>query len=300
MKYAKQVLGDRLRSLPVRFRRPMHLTSIRMPVMRPLRAPVAILGSLGAAAARSRAGNTGKVVPLVAIGVTGVAVLALATALYAPFQSQAPDVADVAEAPAALVAEADATPAIRSMTASLGTAPAPLGAEAPPPPAAASDFEWSSEQPASNADILTSAIPDPDFVAAVASTSDGVAVAESDREIAALEEAQEREVAAVLDEIRQDGESYSAEMNDFASPAAAPSGPARPARTTQFVNMRASADNDAEILSVVPADTALQVTDDCPNWCAVAHEGQSGFIYGSFLDVEDGTSVQAAVPAIQP
>lgn len=291
MNNAKQVLGDRLRSLPAQFR----LSSIRA------NAPGAFVATLGSDAARQRVAKARRAMPLIAIGLTGVAVLALATVLYAPLQAPSSDIADADEAAGTLAAEASAAPAIRTMTASLGTAPVPLGDEAAPPAAAVSEFEWSGSRPASDADDFTASIPDPELVEAVASTSDRVAVAESDLEIAALEEAQQREVAAVLDEVRRDGESYFSEMSsETAEPAAIASGPGRPARTTQFVNMRATADNDAEILSVVPANTAIEVTDDCPNWCAVTHEGQAGFIYNSFLDVEEGASVQAAAPAIQP
>lgn len=103
-----------------------------------------------------------------------------------------------------------------------------------------------------------------------------VPVAETDEELAALEAIQRREVEA-------DVGPPSEEATASIGPAEAT--PMQPATTTQYVNMRAGPDDNAEVLEVVPALASIEAETDC-NWCAVAYEGRSGYIYRTFLSYE--------------
>lgn len=61
-----------------------------------------------------------------------------------------------------------------------------------------------------------------------------------------------------------------------------------PAQAARYVNLRDAPDNDSGVIRVVPAGAAIMVEADCPNWCAVTHEGTRGYIYQSFID-RDGS-----------
>jgi len=105
-----------------------------------------------------------------------------------------------------------------------------------------------------------------------------VAVAESDVEVAALENrlaSQNRDVFAVTDD-------------DVAGASASGQG-----IVTSYVNMRAAPENDADILKVLPERATVAIVDDCPNWCEVEHEGVRGFVFGSFLDRQAASTVSA-------
>ncbi len=54
-------------------------------------------------------------------------------------------------------------------------------------------------------------------------------------------------------------------------------------QTAGWVNMRAGPDNDAAVLTVVPANASIMAQDDCEHWCAVVYEGRQGYIYKSFI-----------------
>ncbi len=67
----------------------------------------------------------------------------------------------------------------------------------------------------------------------------------------------------------------------------------RLATADRHVNMRATADNDATILAVVPQNGTVELLDHCPNWCQVEYRGQRGYVFGSFLR-RDGSEQAAA------
>lgn len=70
-----------------------------------------------------------------------------------------------------------------------------------------------------------------------------------------------------------------------AAPAVQPSGtlpPMKAAKTTQHVKMRAGPADEAGVITVVPANTALQAEADC-NWCTVVYNGQRGYIFKNFI-----------------
>jgi hypothetical protein len=148
----------------------------------------------------------------------------------------------------------------------------------PSPPSEASDI-------GANAFALPSSLtPDPTMTTAIAPDADldgppdgtGVAIAESEAEVAALETrmaGRDSHVFAAMSEPTQTGAQ---------------------GRVTEYVNMRASPDNDAEILKVLPANSPVSLLDHCPNWCEVEHEGARGFVYGSFVERNE---TAAALPA---
>lgn len=139
------------------------------------------------------------------------------------------------------------------------TLPEPKPASSPPVP----EPVQATPDPARTASILA-AIPDPEALLPK------VDVAETEREIAALEAIQRREVEADVGAPAQQA-TASLETENM-----------RAATTTNYVNMRASANDDAEIIQVVPALAAIEAEDDC-NWCAVVYEGRTGYIYRSFI-----------------
>jgi SH3-like domain-containing protein len=51
---------------------------------------------------------------------------------------------------------------------------------------------------------------------------------------------------------------------------------------TAYVNLRATADNSAAVVAVVPAGKAVDVVE-CKGWCEVRFDGQKGFIHKRFL-----------------
>jgi len=63
---------------------------------------------------------------------------------------------------------------------------------------------------------------------------------------------------------------------------AAASEPTRAAPVTTAVNMRAGPDNDAAVLTVIPAGSEVEVIA-CEYWCEVVFAGERGWIYKSFV-----------------
>lgn len=53
-------------------------------------------------------------------------------------------------------------------------------------------------------------------------------------------------------------------------------------RIRTAVNMRASPDKDAKVLTVVPAKAAVEVIE-CAAWCKIAYEGQEGYVYKRYV-----------------
>ena len=185
----------------------------------------------------------------------------------------------------ARVAPPQATPAVETEQAA---APAREIAVEPVPEAEPRQATIEAEPSQAVADSgpdLPAAAPDPARTASIlparpgaASMRPSVAVAETEAEIAALEEIQRREVEA-------DVGPPSGEWVSAAQPVAQLAATMRPAVATRYVNMRAGPDDDAEILAVVPALAEIEAEQDC-NWCAVTYQGQSGYVYRSFISYE--------------
>lgn len=120
--------------------------------------------------------------------------------------------------------------------------------------------------PASTASILTAA-PHPSVF------EPNVEIAETEADIAALEAIQRQEVE---DDI---GLAVPEARTSIDEP-----GPAmRAAVTTSYVNMRAGEGDAAEVLEVVPAQAQIEAQEEC-DWCAVAYDGRTGYIYRTFID----------------
>jgi len=61
------------------------------------------------------------------------------------------------------------------------------------------------------------------------------------------------------------------------------------ARVTAWVNMRASADNKAATVKVLPAGTIVTVVQ-CKFWCEIVADGKRGFVFKSFLKASGDTA----------
>jgi hypothetical protein len=59
-------------------------------------------------------------------------------------------------------------------------------------------------------------------------------------------------------------------------------GAGRTAHVKTAVNMRASPDQDAKVLTVVPAKASVNVIE-CKSWCKIAFDGREGWVYKSFV-----------------
>ena len=71
-------------------------------------------------------------------------------------------------------------------------------------------------------------------------------------------------------------------------------------RLTAAVNLRAGPDNDAGVLTIIPAKAAVTVVD-CDQWCQITYQGKKGFIYKSFVAVsQPAKPVAAPAAAKQP
>lgn len=55
-----------------------------------------------------------------------------------------------------------------------------------------------------------------------------------------------------------------------------------PARVTQYVNMRAGPSDDAQVLTVVPTNAAIEAETDC-RWCEISYDGRTGYVFQSFI-----------------
>lgn len=163
----------------------------------------------------------------------------------------------VTASPEPSLAAGQAVPAIPRTTGFV-----PLGTTAPAlPPAPAPTPERTAAIPR----VVPAGVP----VAA----SD-VPVAETDDEIAALEEEQARENDDSL------GEDAAGSAESAAAP---PAAGMRPAIVTSAVNLRASPDNDAQVVKVLPDGADIQAEDDC-GWCRASHDGVTGYVYKSFIE----------------
>lgn len=124
-----------------------------------------------------------------------------------------------------------------------------------------------------------------------------VEIAQSEEEIAALEDAMAKEspdafVAAVPED---DATDPAAAPEEEVQKAAAPkkAGAAVPASSAvkdlqtawanSDVNMRASGDSEAAVVAVVPNGAEIAADPSCKHWCEVVYKGSRGFIYQSFI-----------------
>lgn len=212
--------------------------------------------------------------------------VALVVAFGTMFGIQARHVAPgAAEAERPAIVERTGTPAEPQAATTAATPPPAVEAMEPtaqpnrPSPAAPRDGSTAGlassgapQQPAlRDADSdRTAAIP-----RALPATAPDVPVAETDDEIAVLEDIQS-------EENREDLGQAAPTAADDADAAGGGAG-MRPATVSSAVNMRAGPDNDAEVVKVLPARAGIDAEADC-NWCKVVHEGATGYVYKSFID----------------
>lgn len=214
--------------------------------------------------------------------------VALVVAFGTMFGIQARHVAPgAAEAERPAIVERTGTPAETQAAATAAVTPPAVEAMEPaaqpdrPSPAAPRDGSTvglaSSGAPQQPAPALRDA--DPDRTAAIPrafpATAPDVPVAETDDEIAVLEDIQSEENREDLGQAAQ-------EAADEADAAAGRAG-MRPATVSSAVNMRAGPDNDAQVVKVLPARAGIDAEADC-NWCKVVHEGATGYVYKSFIE----------------
>lgn len=216
--------------------------------------------------------------------------VALVVAFGTMFGIQARHVAPgAAEAERPAIVERTGTPAGPQAAATAAATPPAVEAVEPaaqpdrPSPSAPRDGSAAglapSGAPQQAAPALPDADPDPDRTAAIPrafpATAPDVPVAETDDEIAVLEDIQS-------EENREDLGQAAPEAADEADAAAGRAG-MRPATVSSAVNMRAGPDNDAEVVRVLPARAGIDAEADC-NWCRVVHEGATGYVYKSFIE----------------
>lgn len=127
--------------------------------------------------------------------------------------------------------------------------------------------ETMGADPRETASILQAVQPRENFVPSVP-------VAETEDEIARLEAMQQSAISGLVEAQAQDEDTAAIEQEPSL----------RAAVASAAVNLRAAPRDDADVLLIVPAKSALEAEPDCESWCAVSYDGRSGYIYKDFLD----------------
>lgn len=103
---------------------------------------------------------------------------------------------------------------------------------------------------------------------------DEVVVAETEEQVAMLEEIQRAENEVLIASLREDGVDYSSEIATGM----------REATIRSHVNLRDAPGNNSNVLAIVPGNARVQASQECKlRWCAVIYEGQSGYVYEGFI-----------------
>jgi hypothetical protein len=147
--------------------------------------------------------------------------------------------------------------------------------------------QLSGERPQTAASALESAFagqarPDRVATSSIGGQAQGesileVAVAESEADILALEEQQAIENEQLIASLQEEGTSFST------GPSAA-AGNMVAATVSEYVNLRDQPGNNGSILTVVPANAAVQASQECPlQWCEVAFDGRSGYVFEGYV-----------------
>lgn len=258
----------------------------RRPHEKPILTPRSAAGLWRRLLSRRLAALPPATAPVVATIVGGVSMLVVAAMLVGGGRDNPPADADLAAAAgpvedqsqeAAPAATPEAGPAADATEESAGV---PSGSRnVDPAPRATADRD--EEQPAAPSPAPT---PDGQRTAAIPPALPGgsrmgastVPVAETEEEILALEAIQRGEVEQ---DVGQPSDERTAAIEEE------PAARLLPARTTQYVNLRAAPDDDSEVIEVVPALASIEAEGGC-NWCAVSHEGRRGYIYKTFISYE--------------
>lgn len=123
-----------------------------------------------------------------------------------------------------------------------------------------------------------------------------VEIAQSEAEVAALEDAMAKEnpdAFATAEPEDDAADTAAVPEKEAAEPAAPPkkaadSGAAavkgmQQAWANADVNMRASGDDEAEVVAVVPSGAEISAAPNCKHWCEVVYKSSRGFIYKTFI-----------------
>lgn len=132
------------------------------------------------------------------------------------------------------------------------------------------------------------------------SSAEPVEIAETDAEIAMLEEAAATTAATDPDAAFVVQEGPAGEDGGNAPDPATMPEMTEEAVVKEYVNFRTGPSNDAEVIRAVPGGTALkaQPLEGCVHFCAVDIAGEKGFIYKAFLNFsEEGDATAASEPS---
>jgi hypothetical protein len=130
--------------------------------------------------------------------------------------------------------------------------------------------------------VITAALPDSSAYAPARERSGSSALGairdfdKSDEPKAAAREAEPKA------EPKADEEAPEAKSKSKAA-AAAPTGPLAPAIVSTDVHMRSRMDNKSGVVTTVPANAAVQASQNCKSWCEVVYNGHHGYVYKSFV-----------------
>jgi len=242
---------------------------------------------------------------LLAIGgltVTGLFLFGVATASF--FDHDPLETGSITGAPSAPVAgEADGAPTAKAEgSAQLVTAPLPArparidagagaapSSEAQPTPAVTAKpaVIVSNERLAGGTRGRAVPSGDAEHLASLEAKI-GVVVAETEAEVASLEEAHrlegqpkvERETEVTRLELGG-ALSNDSVREDVAAPQI-PLPQLKAARLTRYVNLREGPADESRVIAVLPTDADVDAEGDC-GWCLVVYDGQRGYIYKSFI-----------------
>lgn len=239
----------------------------------PFLAPLAAAGRFSRMTRQTMESLPPAAAPIAVTIVGGVLLLVVLGMLL----SRTPPAMEPVNVPA--VSQEQAAPAVAVEVAEQPSAPAPADET---PALVASDLKAAE---------LLATPPDPSQTSSILQAVPGgatfqpiVPIAESEEEIAALEEAQRSALIAQLPQSTP-GEDVPAQDETTAS-LQPQSTPKRPAIAKKYVNLRAAPNDDADVLLVVPALADIEAQDDC-RWCEVTYDGRIGYIFTNFIEYKD-------------
>lgn len=228
-----------------------------------------------------------------AIGLVGLALVgalaigpvtrSLTTPAADTAQRAAPEAVDAGNAQPVIEAAADIEPASANTTAGIATA-ARMAAPDMSAGLAANDPRWSADALAVDEEKLAElkkAVDETVAAVEIASalgSSDALYTSTIPAQAAGF--APERPVVSARERSAFDAALSGTPTDAEAEPDVASD--LQPAKANQYVNMRAAPADDASVITVVPANAAIEAETDC-RWCEVSYDGQKGYIFQSFI-----------------
>lgn len=141
--------------------------------------------------------------------------------------------------------------------------------------------------------MITAALPDSSAYAPARERSGSSALGA----IRDFDKSDEPKAAALEPEPKTPEKAPAAEDQPKAA-TAAPTGPLGPATVTSAVHLRSGMDNKSAVVTTVPANATVQVSQSCKSWCEVTYNGRHGYIYKDFIRRTAKTDTTAAAPAV--